>query len=79
MSGAERPAWWLKHSVVLAAGVVALIACSASGLGLRNDFAYDDVFIVRDNPAVNTLKPLPEYFNETYWGHAGVGRQPHVI
>ncbi len=70
MSGAQRPAWWLQHSVVLAAGVVALIAFSASGLGLRNDFAYDDVFIVRDNPAVNTLKPLPEYFNETYWGPA---------
>ncbi len=70
MSSSDLPAWWGKHSAVLAAVVVAIIAFSASGLGLRNGFAYDDVFIVRDNPAVNTLAPLPQYFNQTYWGPA---------
>lgn len=70
MSRSELPAWWNSHSAALAAIIVALIAFSAAGLGLRNGFAYDDVFIVRDNPAVNTLQSLPEYFRETYWGPA---------
>ncbi len=70
MSSAALPTWWSKHSAALAAVIVAIIAFSASGLGLRNGFAYDDIFIVRDNPAVNSLQPLPQYFRETYWGPA---------
>lgn len=64
------PLWWQRHSAVVAALVVALIAIAASGLGLGNGFAYDDVFIIRDNPAVNTLQPITQYFRETYWGPA---------
>lgn len=70
MTESHVPAWWSRHSTALAVVVVAILAVAASGLGLRNDFAYDDVFIVRDNPAVNTLQPLSQYFTETYWGPA---------
>lgn len=66
MTGA--PAWWRSHPAWTAALVVAVIALAASASGLWNGFAYDDVFMIRDNPSVKTLRGPLAYFGESYWG-----------
>lgn len=38
--------------------------------GLENGFAYDDVFLVAENPSVESLRAPWEYFRESYWGPA---------
>ncbi len=64
------PRWWDRHPAWAAALLVALVALASSATGLGNGFAYDDIFIVRDNPAVNTLRGPLAYFQESYWGPA---------
>lgn len=64
------PAWWRSHPAWAAALVIALIALAASASGLWNGFAYDDLFMIRDNPSVQTLRDPLAYFGESYWGPA---------
>ena len=49
-----------------ALGIVAL-ALLASVTGLANGFAYDDRWIILDNPNVHDLSRWWAVFNETYW------------
>ena len=62
------PAWWRSHPAWAAALIVGAIALAASASGLWNGFAYDDVFMIRDNPSVTALKSPLAYFGESYWG-----------
>lgn len=62
------PAWWRAHPARAAALFVALVAFAASATGLWNGFAYDDLFMIRDNPSVKTLRGPLAYFGESYWG-----------
>lgn len=62
------PAWWRSHPAWAAALVVAVIALAASASGLWNGFAYDDIFMIRDNPSVKPLRGPLAYFGESYWG-----------
>lgn len=62
------PAWWRAHPAWAAVLVIALIALAASASGLWNGFAYDDLFMIRDNPSVKTLRDPLAYFGESYWG-----------
>jgi tetratricopeptide (TPR) repeat protein len=41
---------------------------------LKNDFAYDDVHIILDNPGIQSLEALPGALTEPYWP-GGYGRQ----
>ncbi|MEO5568309.1 MAG: tetratricopeptide repeat protein [Gemmatimonadaceae bacterium] len=50
----------------LAAGVAAL-ALAASWIGIRNDFAYDDVFIVENNQLIRDLGNWLKVFQRPYW------------
>lgn len=70
------PAWWRSHPAWAAALVIALIALAASASGLWNGFAYDDLFMIRDNPSVKTLRDPLAYFGESYWGPARGIRRP---
>jgi hypothetical protein len=47
---------------------VALVAFAASVTSLGNRYAYDDVLIVEENPAVTELRAPTAYFGESYWG-----------
>lgn len=47
--------------------VVAVAAVAASASSLSNGFAFDDVAIIVENPRVTTLRPLHQYFAESYW------------
>ncbi len=48
--------------------LVALVALAAAAPGITNGFAYDDVPIIVENPAVHDLRAPTDYFDETYWG-----------
>lgn len=60
---AASPLRSLRVAAVLAAGLGALVHANT----LRNDFAYDDVPIVRDNAQIRTLAGLPDAMLEPYW------------
>lgn len=64
------PAWWWSHRFAWAALAVAAVAIAASVTGLWNQFAYDDIPIIVDNPVVQELRAVSSYFGETYWGPA---------
>ena len=56
MTDATVPAWWDRHPLRLAVLAVAVIAIAASFTGLWNGFAYDDVLMIPENPAVRFLR-----------------------
>jgi protein O-mannosyl-transferase len=59
-----------KRSAVL---VVSLVAASIYANSLWNLFAYDDMYIVVNNPAVRSLRGLPAALRDPYWpGALGV-------
>jgi hypothetical protein len=60
-----RTRWWL-----LAAALLLLVVVS-SGIGLRNDFTYDDVYIIQKNGTVHTLHSWWQVFARSYWPRAG--------
>lgn len=70
MTARGIPAWWWAHRFAWAALVVAAVALAASVSGLWNQFAYDDIPIIVDNPVVQELRSVASYFRETYWGPA---------
>jgi len=50
----------------LPAIVVALFAIAASIVGIRNDFVFDDIAVIRDNPYVHALY-IGDMFRYAYW------------
>ena len=56
-----RRRWWLL------AGSLLLIAVAASGIGIRNGFAYDDVYVIKQNRAVHSLHAWWKLFARSYW------------
>ena len=52
--------------------IAVAVAVSATSLG--NDFAYDDLPLIVDNPRVTTLLPPGEYFSQSYWPAGGLYR-----
>jgi tetratricopeptide (TPR) repeat protein len=67
---AALPAWWEAHRFRVGAAAVAAVALAASLSGLWNGFAYDDLFVVVENPAVHSLRAPWHFFAESYWGPA---------
>jgi hypothetical protein len=67
-SDAQVPAWWDEHPLRLAVLAVVLVAIAASFTGLWNGFAYDDVLLIKENPAVRFLRGPLAFFQESYWG-----------
>jgi hypothetical protein len=63
------------------AAAVVLLALVASVTGLRNDYTYDDRFIVFMNPAVHSLHHWWRLFAQSYWPKAwtGDGYRPITI
>ncbi len=48
----------------LALAGLALACCV---VGLRNDFSYDDISIIQNDPRVHALLAWPRFFTSTYW------------
>jgi hypothetical protein len=51
----------------LLAVVIAVLALAASATSLRNGFTYDDRWIIAENGRAHALRPLWQFFGETYW------------
>ena len=56
---------------------VFLLTCVVYANSLRNDFNFDDVTIIRDNPSIRSLANLPHLFASNYW--AGTGFENGVL
>jgi tetratricopeptide (TPR) repeat protein len=67
---AASPLSSLRMATVLVAGVAAGVYANS----LENDFAYDDVHIILENPGIHTVEALPGALTEPYWP-GGHGRQ----
>ena len=59
-----RTRWWLLAAALL------LFVGLASGIGLRNSFTYDDVYIIQKNGAIHTLHGWWLIFAHPYWPKA---------
>ncbi len=59
-----------RNRVWIWPAVVALIAAALYANTLGNEFALDDVNIVRDNPHLRSLSELPRLFALPYWPDA---------
>ncbi|MEQ9401782.1 MAG: hypothetical protein RJQ04_21630 [Longimicrobiales bacterium] len=55
------------RSVAVAAATVAVLAAAVHVNSLPNDFAYDDVHIILENPGIQSLETLPGALTEPYW------------
>lgn len=55
------------RNVRSAALVVFVLAAAAYANSLPNDFAYDDVHIILENPGIQALSSLPGALTEPYW------------
>jgi hypothetical protein len=60
----QRMRWWL-----LAAALLVIVVLS-SGIGIRNGFTYDDVYIIQKNGSVHTLEGWWRVFARPYWPRA---------
>lgn len=60
--------WWAEHDVAVSVLLVLGVALASSLSGLGNQFTYDDIPIVVENPMVTQLHALSEYFTDSYWG-----------
>jgi protein O-mannosyl-transferase len=58
----ERWTRWRTPEVM-----IALLALVSSGLGVLNRFAYDDVYVIEQNPIVHTLRASYRLFAMPYW------------
>src|SRR5437764_10103789 len=67
-----RTRWWL-----LAAVLLVLVAIS-SGVGIRNGFTYDDVYVIQQNGIVHSLHEWWRLFARSYWPrtYGGDGYRP---
>lgn len=60
---------------------IALLALVSSGIGIVNRFAYDDVYVIEQNPIVHTLRASYRLFAMPYWPiqWGGDGYRPLTI
>ncbi|MFL5613464.1 MAG: hypothetical protein ACJ796_07390 [Gemmatimonadaceae bacterium] len=56
-----RARWWLLAAVLLA------LVVASSGRGIFNDFAYDDVYVIKQNGTVHSLHHWWKLFARSYW------------
>lgn len=70
-----RARWWLLAIVLLSLVVL------SSGIGVRNGFTYDDVYIVQRNGALHTLHAWWRIFARPYWplAYGSDGYRPLTI
>lgn len=68
----KRRTWWLL------AASIALLAFAASATGIRNQFAYDDLFVIQGDGRVHTLVRWWHLLAGSYWTKAwgGDGYRP---
>ena len=59
----ESPTKSLRSAAVLAAAVGVVVFANS----IANDFAYDDLLIIVDNPNIQSLETLPGTFFDPYW------------
>ena len=71
----------LQPSRLVLIATLVLLALCASASSLQNGFAYDDVFIIRDNPQVHSLTGLGFDFVQGYWPreHGGALYRPLTL
>ena len=60
--------WWAEHDVAVSVLLVLAVALAASASGLGNQFTYDDIPIIVENPMVTQLHAPSEYLTDSYWG-----------
>lgn len=60
-SGFTRARWWQLATLVV------LLALVSSAIGVRNGYAYDDVYVVQNNAAVHSLHDWWRLFAQSYW------------
>jgi hypothetical protein len=72
----ERWARWRAPDLA-----IALLALVSSGIGIVNRFAYDDVYVVEQNPIVHSLRASYRLFAMHYWpmDWGGDGYRPLTI
>jgi len=56
-----RARWWLL------AAVLTLLVVASSGIGIRNRFAYDDVYVIQKNSALHPVHGWWRLFAQSYW------------
>ncbi len=61
-------ALWERDSVRLSVLLVILVAFASSVTGLGNQFAFDDIGAIVENPMVTSLHAPWEYLTNSYWG-----------
>jgi tetratricopeptide (TPR) repeat protein len=54
-------------NVRVAAVLTAAAAAAVFANSLTNDFAYDDLHIIAENPGIHSLRTLPDALTESYW------------
>lgn len=59
-----RTRWWLLAALLL------LLVVVSSGIGIRNGFTYDDVYVIEKNGAIHTLHSWWQIFARPYWPKA---------
>ena len=68
--------WWLA-----AVSSIAVLALLASGIGVTNQFTYDDKYIIQGNAALHSLGNVWGAFRSSYWPKAwgGDGYRPFTM
>lgn len=73
MSSSSLPrARW--HAVAL----LAVLIAGAYGTSVTNEFVFDDLMFVQDDPRVQSLSQAPRLFVEPLWGYADRDSQPRL-
>ena len=58
------------HSSWRTAAVLAVLVAAAYGASLRNEFVFDDLMFIKDDPRVKSFSESPRLFVEALWGYA---------
>jgi len=66
---------WTRHAAPL---VLALLIAAAYGGSLRNEYVFDDLMFIRDDPRVRSLAEAPRLFVEPLWGYADKEGRVHL-
>ena len=56
-----------RFAPVTSALAVAVLAIATCAIGIHNDFSYDDISLIQNDPRVHSLLAWPSYFTTTYW------------
>lgn len=60
-----------RHAIAI--GAICILVALAYANALPNEFVFDDVIIVRNNPLLRHVRHLPTLFTTHYWEGAAVG------